>query len=465
MQRDALSVTQEAIYSRGNAVGMLAHKLFPGGVDASPINKFKYDEAIEKTAKLIQAKTPIIYEAAFQYSGVYAALDILEYEDNEFVAYEVKSSAKISAAYIMDAALQYFVITESGIKLKDFFLVYVNTGYKRKQSIKPTEFFTQKSVLKKILPLQEQIKEKVEKLKVVIAATSVPNIAIGEHCNSPYTCDFLGTCRGGLEVDSVFYLSGASKQVLYELFTAGVRRIQDIAEDFNFTAEQQIQYDCAKSGKAYINTAAIKEFVETIKYPISFLDFELCMPAIPLYEGTSPYQHIPFLYSIHRKVHMHETEEHRCFLAESGSEPTRDFMDQLLVDLEEEGDILIFDATHEIKTLHKAIQLFPDKRKAIEAIIKRIKDISYPFQKKHYYTTAMKGSYSMKALLPAIAPELSFSNLKIQNGVSALAAFEKLNNQEDMFKVLEIREALIEYCKMDTLGLVKIFSKLEELAA
>ena len=162
---------------------------------------------------------------------------------------------------------------------------------------------------------------------------------------------------------------------------------------------------------------------------------------------------------------MHETEEHRCFLAESGSEPTRDFMDQLLVDLEEEGDILIFDATHEIKTLHKAIQLFPDKRKAIEAIIKRIKDISYPFQKKHYYTTAMKGSYSMKALLPAIAPELSFSNLRIQNGVSALAAFEKLNNQEDMFKVLEIREALIEYCKMDTLGLVKIFSKLEELAA
>ncbi|MBL0046513.1 MAG: DUF2779 domain-containing protein [Bacteroidetes bacterium] len=465
VQRDALSATQEAIYSRGNAVGLLAHKLFPGGIDASPLNKFNYEDAIEKTATLIQAKTPIIYEAAFHASGVYAALDILEFTNDEFVAYEVKSSAKISAAYIMDAALQYYVITQSGIKLKDIFIVHVNTSYKRAKGIKPTEFFIKKSVLKKILPLQEQIKAKVEKLKEVIIASTVPNIAIGEHCHVPYSCDFLGTCRGSMEMDSVFYLGGASKQILYELFTAGVKRIQDIGEDFNFTSEQQIQYDCAKSGKPYINTIAIKDFVETIKYPISFLDFELFMPAIPLYEGTSPYQHIPFLYSIHRKEHKNASEEHRCFLAESDKEPTRDFIDQLLVDLEDEGDILIFDATHEIKTLHKAIQLFPDIRIPIEAILKRIKDISYPFQKKHYYTTAMKGSYSMKALLPAIAPELSFSNLKIQNGVSALAAFENLNKQEDLFKVLEIREALIEYCKLDTLGLVKIFSKLEELAA
>ncbi len=463
-QRDSLSATQEAIFSRGNAVGMLAHQLFPGGIDASPTAKFAYSQALEKTHLLIQNKIAIIYEASFQFSGVYVALDILEFSNDVFTAYEVKSSAKINSTNIMDAALQYFVITQSGISLADFYLVYVNTNYKRNQKINPEQFFTKKSVLKEVLALQIIISKKVEELKMVLMAEQVPEIKIGEHCHVPYNCDFLGMCRGKIEQGSIFYLNGASKQTLYELYNLGVRKIDEMEKDFNFSQDQKIQYESAISGHPHVNRVEIKNFVDSVNYPLYFLDFEIFMPAIPMFEATSPYQHIPFLYSLHRKDSRVSNETHLYFLAESGYDPTEDFVNQLIHDLAVTGDILIFDATHEIKILNKAIQRFPDKKDLLEAILCRIKDISVPFQKKLFYTEEMKGSYSMKALLPAIAPELNFSNLKIQNGVSALAAFENLNKNVDLFQAMEIRESLVEYCKMDTLGLVKIFAKLEELA-
>ena len=188
------------------------------------------------------------------------------------------------------------------------------------------------------------------------------------------------------------------------------------------------------------------------------------MPPIPLYEGTSPYEHIPFLYSVHKKKGKEHVAQHFYFLAETGAHPIQDFIAQLLSDLGKEGDILVFDPTHEKKILNKAILLFPDWKNDLLKIIARIRDLSEPFQKKYYYMQQMKGSYSMKLLLPAIAPELNFGNLKIKNGVSALAAFENLQTENDLFKAQDMREALIEYCKMDTLGLVKIFEALESEA-
>ena len=122
-------------------MGLLARKLFPGGKDSSPSDKFKYAESVVKTQELISGGATIIYEAAFQFEGVYAALDILVKENENWVAYEVKSATKITAAYLLDAALQYYVITQSGLALSDFHLIYVNTGYVKSKGIEPEKFF------------------------------------------------------------------------------------------------------------------------------------------------------------------------------------------------------------------------------------------------------------------------------------------------------------------------------------
>ena len=463
-QRDAASTTQQAIFSRGNAVGVLAQSLFPGGTDASSSDRFKFTEATAKTQALINSGASIIYEAAFQYEGVYVALDILVKENGSWMAYEVKSSAKITAAYLMDAALQYYVITQSGLPLNDFQLIYMNTGYVKSKQLELEKMFQRKSVTKEILQRQKNVSEKIQELKAGLESYVLPEISIGEHCHTPYNCDFLGTCRGVVQDDSIFYLNGISKQKQYEFYHAGIKKIKELPADYAFTNDQKIQYECSISNKTFINREAIAGFMKGINYPLYFLDFEMFMPAVPLYEATSPYEHIPFLYSLHYKENINQELKHLFFLAETGEHPIKNFIAQLIIDMGKVGDILIFDPTQEIKVLNKAIQLFPEWKTDLVKIIGRIKDLSLPFEKKYFYMQQMKGSYSMKLLLPAIAPELDFENLKIKNGISALAAFENLQTESDLFKALEVRESLIEYCKMDTLGLVKIFEALESLA-
>jgi len=462
--RDKLSATKEAIFSRGNSVGLLAHKLFPNGKDCSPPSSLKFLEGLAKTKDCINNSEALIYEACFQAEGVYSALDILEFKNQEYTAYEVKSASKISSIYIMDAALQYFVISRNGIQLKDFFLVYVDTSYVREKKLDPERFFKKKSILRKVLELQPYVEEKVAELKRMLAEGVEPNLPIGEHCHSPYSCDFIGTCRGDLANDSIFFLNGASKQLIYSLYNSGIKGISQLDDSFPFNSEQRIQFDSIKNATDFIDPSKIKAFVESVSYPIYFLDFELFMPAIPLFEGTSPYQHIPFLYSVHKKMLPESELSHFSFLADWGYDPTEKFIESLLIDLGEHGDILVFDATHEIRVLNKAAHLFPKFKPAIDKLLKRIKDLSMPFQQKYFYTKEMKGSYSMKTLLPIIAPELSFDDLKIKNGVSALTAFEHLATETDLFKLQETREALIEYCKLDTYGLVKIFQLLEHLS-
>ena len=463
-QRDTLSAEQEAIFSRGNSVGLEAQKLYKGGVDASPPSRFKYAESLNKTKEFIEAGKKIIYEASFQFEGVYAALDILVNENEKWYACEVKSSTKITSTYIMDAALQYFVITQSGIELCDFEIIYVNSKYVRTKKNITEELFTRQSVLKEIIKLQPFIAQKIDELKNILATGIQPEIKLGEHCHTPYNCDFAGTCRGEQKPDSVFYLNGISKNNLYELYYSGIKKISDLPVNFNFNADQKIQYQTAKLGKEYIEKENINRFTSSIQYPIHFLDFELFMPAIPLYEGTSPYEHIPFLYSLHVKENKNSELEYFHFLAETGESPIKNFIENLIRDIGTNGDILVFDPTHEKKILNKAATQFPSMKKEIENIIARMKDLAIPFQKKMFYSNEMKGSYSMKTILPLLVPELKFSNLAIKNGISALTAFEKLQTESDLFKIEETRQALIEYCKMDTLGIAKIFEKLESIS-
>ncbi len=461
--KDPLSSTRQAIFSRGNTVGILGQKLFPGGKDASPSDRFNYTESLQKTQQFIEEGVTIIYEAAFQFNGLYVALDILVKEGTKWIAYEVKSSAKITSVYIMDAAVQYYVISQSGIELCDIQLLYVNTAYVKRKTIEPNAFFVKQSVLQKVLEKQALIAQKIAEMKVVLASPSSPEIAVGEHCHTPYTCDFIGTCRGPLEEDSLFYLNGISRQQQYEWYGAGLRKLSEIPERFDLNRDQKIQLDASFTGQTRIDSLELRKFLEDIVYPVYFLDFELFMPAIPLYDGTSPYEHIPFLYSVHTQKNKEASLDHSYFLAETGSNPTKDFVKQLIKDVHESGDILVFDPTHERKILTKAMHLFPEYGAALKAIMKRFKDLSEPFQKKHYYRKEMKGSYSMKSLLPALVPELNFDDLPIKNGVAALAAFENLQNETDLFKAQEIRDNLIEYCKMDTLGLVKIMEALNQI--
>ncbi len=461
--RDKQSAEQTAIFNRGNNVGLLAQKLFPGGTDATPTKRTDYKGAVMKTQELIASGVEVIYEAAFQHQQVLAILDILVKKDNEWYAYEVKSSTKISHTYHTDAALQYWVITNSGLALADMSLIIINNQYVRNGKLELDKLFVARSVKESALKQQALIDEKTVQLKSVSIALEQPSVAIGEQCFSPYTCDFMGTCWKNVPKNSVFEITGIQKSEQFALYNAGYKTIAEIPETNTLNAGVNAHIDAVKNDKEKIDKVAIHKFLNKANYPLFFMDFESFMPAVPVYDKTKPYQHIPFQYSLHYKKEKDAPLEHFYFLAEQGSDPRKSFLENLLKDTELPGSILVYDTLMERNILNGLKHDFPEFASAIDSRLHRIIDLMVPFQDKSYYHPAMKNSFSIKNLLHALVPDLSYTSLAIASGSVAMTAFEGLQTETDLFRIIEVREQLHEYCKLDTLSMVKIFEKLEEV--
>lgn len=463
--RDTPSAEQLAIFNRGSNVGILAQQLFPGGTDAS--TRFKRDTiaAVNYTRELIQSGAAIIYEASFQFNGVLVILDILVKKENKWYAYEVKSSVKISNTYLLDASLQYYVITNSGIDLDDISLVTVNPDYIRKGKIEPSAFFSVTSVKNEALKNQERIIAEVEKLKSVASAAQMPEKKIGEHCFSPYACDFMKTCWKNVPTGSVFEIGAVPKSMQFELYNQGFLLVSDIPAKNNLDKNANIHLQTVKNNEIRIDSKAIRKFLDCLHYPLYFMDFESFMPAVPLFDGTKAYQHLPFQYSLHCLPQVGEKITHSFFLAETGVDPRKKFIESLIKDLQGKGSILVYDALMERNILNNIKRDYSEYALAIDELLLRIVDLAQPFNERSIYHPQMKNLTSIKNVLPALVPEMNFNELKISSGSIAMIEFEKLQSETDMFKIMEKREQLLAYCEMDTLAMVKILEAIKKIVS
>ena len=463
-EMDDLSEMQKAIFKRGTNVGELAQRLFSGGVVAAEGDPPNYEKALKKTDELIQNNVKVIYEAAFQFDQVLSIADIIVRENNGWKIYEVKSSTSISETYLNDAALQYYVISNMGFDVKDFSIVYINNQYIRQGELDLNELFTTESVLELILPLQESVDENVRRFKKILSQRRIPEIDIGEHCYNPYTCGFFNYCRKHIPEDSIFDFSGMHLNKKYDLYREGIIKLDDVPDNYPLNKNNKLQLDVYKSGKTVIDRDGINNFLEELNYPLYFMDFETFQPAVPLFDNSKPYQQIPFQYSIHFKENKNGGLQHFEFIADSGIEPRIKFIQGLLKDTNHKGgDIIVYNKSFEITRLKEIARDFPHYADDIEKLILRIKDLMIPFQRKYYYAPEMKGSYSIKAVLPALLPELSYDKLVINEGGLASIAYESLQSETDLMRMAEIKEQLLEYCKLDTLAMVEILKKLENL--
>jgi len=461
--KDDITPQQEAIFSQGTNVGILAQDLFPGGVDASTENYWEIEKGIANTQKLIEQGVTIIYEAAFQFDGVYAALDILVKDDEGWKAYEVKSSTSVSETYIDDAAIQYYILTNAGIDLKDISIVYINNQYIKNGDLDINELFSIESVLAEIINSLAKIPNQVLQFKKVLARNAEPNIDIGEHCLNPYECDFMGTCWKHIPKYSVFNISRLRKGKMFDLYKNGVITLDQInLENQDFNANQTLQITSEVSGETYINKEKINTFLKTLHYPIYYLDFETMGSAVPVYDQSRPYQQLVFQYSLHVQEKPGGELTHFEFLAEADPEidPRIGFIKQLIDECGTSGDILVYNIGFERGRLNELSEIFPEFSKKLTDIIQRMKDLMIPFQQKWYYTPDMKGSYSIKYVLPALVPELSYDNLAIKEGGMASNTFYQMVIDEFKGYIPKTRNDLLEYCKLDTYAMVKILEKI-----
>ncbi len=458
--KEKISVSQQALFDRGTSVGELARQLFPGGIDASPEFYYDYARSIEYTRQLIQDGQPIIYEAAFQFDGVLVAIDILAKENGVWKGYEVKSTTGVKETHLLDAALQYYVITQLGIDLNDMAIVHLNNQYLRMGTLNVRGLFVMVSIKEEVKENQEFIAAKISELKEVLRLTEVPVVDIGPHCYDPYPCDFVGHCWQHIPQPSVFNLSNLRWKQQLELYNQGIIRFEDITDDVELNDHQRLQVNCHLNKTNNVDQHGIQEFLSGLSYPLYFLDFETFNPAIPIFDNSRPYQQIPFQYSIHYKKHPEGELRHTDFLALPNADPRPAFIKQLLSKTHMPGDILTYNQNFEKTRLKELARDFPEYGYALEERIARIKDLMPPIQQRLYYTPEMNGAYSIKDVLPALVPELKYDDLPINNGSDASLYFEQMI-YDPTADLVTIRRNLLAYCKLDTLAMVKILEKLE----
>lgn len=456
--KDPVSPELQAVFNRGHKVGALAQQLFPGGIDCTPTKRYRYIESVEKTQELINNGQEVIYEATFQVDRVLIMLDILVKRGGKWFAYEVKSSTKISDTYITDTAIQYYVITNAGLKLEDISIVHIDNQYVLKEKLKLDQYFKKISVKDRILEIQPRLQKQVNEMKSVIFKRDIPIKEIGKHCFSPYQCDYLGYCWKGKKDAEIFTLAGLGKEGQVDLFEKGIENFSDISSVEKLSKSQKIQI----KGEPVLKKDNIQKFLMQLEFPLWFLDFETVQNAVPKYKGVKPYQQIPFQYSLH-KLEEDGTLSHSEFLAEPGIDPRESFTKSLFEMVGKKGSVVVYNATFEKMIIKQLRDWFPDKKEEAQHLIKRVIDLMTPFQKKDYYLPEMQGSHSIKAVLPALCKELSYENLAINNGQIAATAYNELQSSSDMFRIEEVKKNLIEYCKLDTFAMVKIYEKLIEI--
>ena len=463
--RDEITEAQQAIFDRGTNVGLLAQQLFPGGINAKPPTPYEYQKSILDTQMAIASGAEVIYEAAFQFNGVLAALDILVKENGKWKIVEVKSSTSVSDTYVLDTALQYWIVTNCGYEVSDVGVLHLNNQYIRKGELDLQQLFTYESTLEKVFPLQDFIHEQVEEQLKLISEKKLPAIDIGLQCDDPYTCDFHGHCWQHIPDYSVFNISRLRAEKKFELYYKGITRLEDIPDDFPLNENQWLQVNSHKSGNTTIDKSKIQNFLKSFDYPVFFMDFETFMPALPLYDNSRPYQQIPFQYSLHYLNKPGSELQHFEFLAESdiNIDPRIKFIEQLLTDTKGKGTILVYNEAFEKTRLAEVARDFPQYADDINERLTRIKDLMTPFRDKSIYMPEMRGSYSIKKVLPALIPELSYNKLEINNGGMASMGFEQLFYETNKTVIENTRKNLLEYCKMDTFAMVKLLEFIEQI--
>jgi predicted RecB family nuclease len=447
-----------AIMEQGREVGKLARQLFAGGVEVPFCDP---EQAVRITRELIaNPEVPAIFEAAFEDGGVFVRVDILQRRrDGRWRLIEVKSTADLKEQHLDDVAIQHRVVSRSGVDLASSCLAHVNRNYVFDGgSIDVRRFFKIRNLTRRIERLLPKLTFLLRSEFRVLAMPKAPDIPSGPHCTNPVTCEFFDRCNPPLPNNHIGYLPRLHASAAEELEEMGVESILDIPEDFHLSERQRIACTSVQTGQAWFSAELGKE-LEGLKYPLYFMDFESINPAIPRFSGMRPFDQLPFQWSLHVQREPSAEPEHHEFLATNSNDPRREFISSLSTALGDRGSIVVY-AAFESQRLSELAAWLPEFAKRIKTIHSRLWDL-LPVIRKYVYHPAFAGSYSLKAVLPALVPEMKYEGMQIANGQDAGFAWESLiRGWADQAEHDNIKKALLAYCKQDTVALVKLLRTL-----
>lgn len=447
----------ESSFAGGHQVGDIAQQIY--GNEQSVEIEFDFKTMVAETKRLIEngADYPI-FEASFRYENVLIRADVMIPECDGWHVIEVKASTSVKDVHVLDCAIQDWVLRNSGINVLSISLAHINNQFVYEGDGNYDGLLLANDLTEEVRSMEYTVLELVAKAREAVSGP-MPVIDVGAHCNKPYECQFISHCW---PMDAEYPVTGlgGSKAKLGEWVVAGYRDIRDVKRSeispkrTQSSEQQQRIHRVTVSGEPEVLPGA-KEILEALPYPRYYLDFETIGPAIPIWAGTRPYATLPIQWSCHIEEEGGDIR-HEEFLDLSGEAPMRALAERMIECLGTSGPVLMY-TTYEKTVINSMIELYPDLEDALTKIVNRLWDL-HPLVKTHYYHPNMLGSWSIKAVLPCIAPHMNYAELDgIKEGMAASDGFlEAINPQTDAARKAELEEQLLRYCKFDTEAMVEI---------
>jgi Domain of unknown function(DUF2779) len=450
-----------AVMEEGKKVGALARTLYPDGTMIG--FDFDFRKMHERSVAALKTRKPL-FEAGFIHDHEFAIADILlPVEDDKWDIVEVKSSSEAKEEHKIDVAFQKHTYQGAGLKIRKCFIMHINNQYVKQGPIEADKLFMIQDVSEDVQAILPGMREEIEHLLKTIDQEKEPDVKIGAQCRNPRECPLKDVlCWKGIPEDSVFVLYRGGK-FLYDLYEKGVMKVEDIPLTEKLNEKQLIQIASHKKNEEYVNKEEISEFMANFKYPLYFLDFETIAPVLPIYDGTRPYEAVPFQYSLHIIEKDGDTPKHYSYIAPGNVDPRLEVLKRLKELLKDKGSIIAYNAIFEIRCLKVAGEAYKEYRDYANSLEARFVDLMTPFLKFYYYSPKQMGSYSIKYVLPALTGK-SYDGLEIANGEVANREYARVTfdtNTTDADKK-KVYDALEIYCELDTQGMIDVWEALKK---
>ncbi len=455
----------------GEEVGTLARTYFGDFILIDKkLNQYgmpDINSMLSQTKDCIDKGVENICEASFLYNGCYCAVDILHKVDGGYEIYEVKASTDRKVEFDDDIAYQKYVLEHCGLNIVGTYLLVLNKDYSKNGDINVKQLFKildeKKYVEKRLATLEENIK----KAKEILEMESVPPCVFSGKCGSSSDeCCYKSYCYKNVPKPSVLDLYSENKK--YKYYQEGVVTFEDVINskvDINHIAKRQVE-TFVKNLPMHVDKLKVKEFLDTLSFPMYFLDFETFQTAIPFFDNAYPYEQIPFQYSLHIVEDEDGDVTHKEFISKKRVDPRRAVAERLVQDIPTNVCVIAYNASFEKMVIKDLAEIYTDLTDKLLAIANNLKDPLDVFKGGYIYNKAMGGSFSIKSVLPALFPNDDSTNYKkldnIHNGTEASQTYLSFIKGE-----IELSDGLwqdfLRYCNLDTLGMVLVVSKLYEL--
>ena len=439
-------------FAAGHVVGALAYALHPKGVmvDAMP----NLIAALDTTDRLLRdGHEGPIFEATFSHDGILVRVDILERDGaGGWKIREVKSSTRAKDHHEGDLATQVWVAQMAGAKISSAAIRHIDNSFVLAESGKFDGLFADEELLDKVADTVASRHQTVAGARKSLAGPE-PVTQPGDQCSSPYTCEFAGYCNRDLppgpewSVDVLPYGGGGKWRA------AGVVDLMAIDASQLDGREGDI-IRATQSDRPFHDVDGARRAIDAWAYPRAWIDFETIAFAAPRWIGTRPYEQVPFQFSLHVEA-PDGSVAHSEFLLLGSDDPRRACAEALIAQIPPGATLVAYNASFEKRVLLSLAEAVPEHAEILRAMAGGIVDL-LPVTRKTWYHRNQRGSWSIKAVLPTLAP-LDYSSLEVKDGGKAQQAYlEAIDPLTTPARKIAIDAALRAYCERDTWAMVAI---------